>query len=89
MRSYPISFGLKVQRILPQLVAGAHGKPVLPCEVPAGWMQLMFKATSFVENNWPEAKLMESCLYIRGSNHLNVPDSWKGVFPTHVPSDIE
>lgn len=76
-----------MQRILPQLVAGAHGKPALPCETPPGWMQLMFQAMILDVNEWPEAKLLESCRYIRGSKHLNVPDSWKSVFPTNIPED--
>ena len=85
-RSYPIAFGLRVQRILPNLTRSNSGRPCLTGL--AQWdAPLAFQRLSFQENSWLEAKLMESALYLRGSLHLRVPYRWKRVFPTDVSGD--
>ena len=79
-------FGLKVQRILPKLIRGAVGKPELPKMPEEGWnVPLMFETLTFENDGWLEARIMESCQYIRGSVHLCLPEKWKQVLPTHVP----
>ena len=83
-RSYPIAFGLRVQRILPKLLKKKSTAPRLPTEPAEGWnAPAMFQRLDF-EDSWEEAKLMESCIYLRGSVHLKVPARWKKAFPTHV-----
>ena len=85
-RSYPVAFGLKVQRMLPKLLAKCSGPPALPFErhvlAPA-----MFQQMDFGPDTWSEAKLMECCVYMRGSKHLVVPERWKSAFPTHISED--
>ena len=34
---------------------------------------------------WPEAKVLEACIYLRGGIHLNASRRWKSVFPTEIP----
>ena len=83
-RSYPIAFGLRVQRILPKLLQKKSTAPRLATEPAEGWnAPAMFQRLNF-EDSWAEAELMESCIYLRGSVHLKVPARWKRAFPTHV-----
>ena len=83
-RSYPIAFGLRVQRILPKLLQKKSTAPRLATEPAEGWnAPAMFQRLNF-EDSWAEAELVESCIYLRGSVHLKVPARWKRAFPTHV-----
>ena len=88
-RSYPVAFGLKVQRILPKLLAKCSGPSPLPSE-PANSHEApaMFQQMDFGPDTWSEAKLMECCVYMRGSKHLAVPERWKSAFPTHISEDL-
>ena len=81
-QSYPISFGLRIQRFLPQLQKNGQGQPVLPPKPPGGWdVPARFAALEWEPDAWAEASLLEACKYMRGSTHLRVPDRWKRVFP--------
>lgn len=85
LRSYPVSFGLHVQRILPKLIQGAPAKPELPIEPESGWdVPQLFETMHFSLNGWEEALLLECCTYLRGSKSLKVPEKWKRVFPDRL-----
>lgn len=85
MRTYPIAFGLRVQRLLKTFVKHRSEPTKLPNEPPEGWnVPLMFQRMSFKSTNWSEARLRECCIYLRGSKGLNVPQRWKNVFPTDL-----
>ena len=82
-QSYPISFGLRILRFLPQLQKHGQGQPVLPAKPPGGWdAPAQFEAKEWNPQEWSEAYLVEACKYMRGSTNLRVPDRWKRVFPT-------
>ena len=82
-QSYPISFGLRILRFLPQLQKHGQGQPVLPAKPPGGWdAPAQFEAKEWNPQEWSEAYLVEACKYVRGSTNLRVPDRWKRVFPT-------
>ncbi len=84
LRSYPVAFGLHVQRILPKLIKGTSAKPQLPIEPDGGWdVPKLFQTMQFNLNDWEEAKLIECCTYLRGSKALKVPEKWKRVFPNY------
>ena len=55
--------------------ANSHEEPV------------MFQQMDFEPDIWSEAKLLECCMYMRGSKHLAVPERWKSAFPTHISED--
>ena len=88
VRSYPVAFGLKVQRILPKLIAGTATRPQLPSMPDKGWdAPLMFQTMQFNQHGWGEAKLLQCCYYLRGSTRLNIPQKWQRAFPTHFPGE--
>ena len=81
-QSYPISFGLRILRFLPQLQKHGQGQPVLPQDA-CGWdAPAQFEALEWNPEEWSEAYILEACIYMRGSTNLRVPDRWKRVFPT-------
>jgi hypothetical protein len=75
-RSYPIAFGLRVQRLLPRLCKGGSGRPILGPDLDAPRL-----FAQMAEEDWAEADVMASVKYIRGSKTLNVPERWKSIFP--------
>ena len=90
LRSYPVAFGLHVQRILPKLIQGTSAKPQLPIEPDGGWdVPKLFQTMQFNLNDWEEAKLIECCTYLRGSKALKVPEKWKRVFPKSTDLGVE
>ena len=87
-RSYPIAFGLKVQKILPKLVSSNNGCFKVPPAPPGGWnVPLLFQRMNFGRDNWSEARLLEACRYVRGCKNLEVPHRWKRVFPQELSGD--
>ena len=80
-QSYPVSFGLKVLKLLPKLKSSPVGEPVAPavCNGPALFAQKPWG------DLWSEAKVLESCIYMRGSMHLATSARWKDVFPLGMP----
>eukprot|EP00435_Cladocopium_sp_Y103_P014394 s303_g3.t1 len=61
-RSYPVAFGLKVQGLLPRLIASNSGQPKIPCPPPNtdGWdVPLLFQRMDFDKSSWTEARLLE------------------------------
>lgn len=80
-RSYPIAFGLRVQRLLPRVTRGNGGPPCLPSEPMGGWDAPAAFADLLFSNGWLEARLFEAAQYVRGSKHLNLPLRWRQVFP--------
>lgn len=78
-QSYPIAFGLKILRLLP------HFFPADVVEIDgAGEAPLVFHMQPWGDC-WCEAKVLEACVYMRGSIHLATSARWKSVFPTHHP----
>lgn len=41
-------------------------------------------ALTDVADTWPEAGLLDACMYLRGSKHLRVSSRWKTCFPTEI-----
>ena len=96
LRSYPIPFGLHIQRHWPTLASAGH-KIALPREIKeqdATDMRrdcmlmpvFVFEAFSRffklpMGDLWPEANLVACCAYVRGGVHLRAPDQWRSVFP--------
>ena len=78
-RSYPIAFGLKIQRCWPVFTRSAAAVRTLP----AGDALAAFAATAWGDS-WPEAELIDACLYLRGSIHLRVSRRWRVVFPENL-----
>ncbi|CAK8988995.1 unnamed protein product [Durusdinium trenchii] len=62
----PIAFGLRVVRCLPHFLrcVAAPPQPKVEMEVPQ-----LFALTD-VADTWPEAGLLDACMYLRGSKHL-------------------
>ena len=68
--------------MLPALRTKGEGKPldqVLPLHLPA---PAAFAGTAW--EDWPEARLREVIVYLRGSTRLQAPDSWREVFPRAI-----
>ena len=85
-RSYPVAFGLHVQRILGKLTSSNSGPPAVPTAPEGGWnAPLMFLGMPMTDT-WVEAHLVDCCIYVRGSKSLSAPSRWKDVFPTHLPT---
>ena len=78
-QSYPIAFGLRILRYLPQLWSSASSPPSPPWQDAAS----LFAATPFLDT-WKEAKLLDACIYLRGSQHLRPTQRWKNVFPEKI-----
>ena len=79
-RSYPIPFGLRVQRLVAQaagVAAGCVDPP--PGDAPQVFLETMWG------DLWEEAKVLDVCIFLRGSKHLDTSSRWKSVFPTGVP----
>lgn len=80
-QSYPLPFGLHVVGLVPQLSAQAHWPEKE--DVPIDALNLF--SVSEWKDLWPEAKVLEACIYLRGGIHLNASRRWKSVFPTEIP----
>ena len=79
VRSYPLPFGLRVMRLVSQTKNFQVGSPPeLTGDAPATFQALEWG------DPWPEARLLEACVYLRGSVHLVTSTRWKYVFPTHI-----
>lgn len=83
IRSYPVAFGLRVLRFLPELRSGSTGCPPLPA-TPEPDAPTLFMETSMGPDNWSEAKLFDAVLYVRGSIHLRCSDRWYAVLPKQL-----
>ena len=82
-RSYPVAFGLRILRYLPQLRASSMGwPPVLGNSEPDGLS--LFKQMPIDSDSWSEVLLGDAVAYIRGSIHLKLPQHWKSAFPTEI-----
>ena len=79
-RSYPIPFGLRVLRLMRQTVGQHAGCPDDTCEDATA----LFHKTAW-NDLWPEAKVLDACVYMRGCIHLEASDRWKAVFPSGLP----
>lgn len=79
-QSYPIAFGLRMLRLLPRLCLTAAGQPV----VAAADAPSVFFETPWGDC-WPEANVLQACIYMRGSFHLRASSRWKVVFPESYP----
>ena len=82
LRSYPIPFGLRIQRLVAQSAGVCAGCPEdLPLDAPC-----LFQATNWGDL-WSEAKLLDVAVYLRGCMHLSTSARWKTTFPIRV-SDL-
>ncbi|CAK9063094.1 unnamed protein product [Durusdinium trenchii] len=82
-RVYPVRFGWKTVELMPKLKSRGQGRPVLPETLPSG--PEIFNAMSWhTEKDWSDARLKPVLVYLKGNRSLNLPDSWKAVFPRHV-----
>ena len=82
LRSYPVPFGLRVQRCFPDFCRDAARPQVAePEDAPQ-----LFHSTE-LGDTWPEADLISACIYLRGSQHLRVSERWKAAFPTSMWAD--
>ncbi|CAK9065014.1 unnamed protein product, partial [Durusdinium trenchii] len=80
---YPVRFGWKTVELMPKLKSRGQGRPVLPETLPSG--PEIFNAMSWhTEKDWSDARLKPVLVYLKGNRSLNLPDSWKAVFPRHV-----
>ena len=75
-QSYPIAFGLRILRVLPQLWSSATSPPSPPWQDAASLF-----AASPVLDVWKEAKLLDACVYLRGNRYLRPTQRWKNAFP--------
>ena len=74
-RVYPRAFAEQIRRLFPKLVGNGEGKPrVQPADGALAFSRYPW-------SDWPEASLMETVRYLRGSRSLNPPQKWKNVFP--------
>ena len=80
-QSYPVAFGLHIQRCLPFLCSSGTGQPASESHQSGPDLFLSHEWGDL----WPEAKVLDACIYMRGSIHLKVSARWKAVFPTHIP----
>lgn len=83
IRSYPVAFGLRILRFLPELRSGSTGCPPLPA-TPEPDAPTLFMETSMGPDNWSEAKLFDAVRYVRGSIHLRCTDRWYAVLPKQL-----
>ena len=79
VRSYPLPFGLRVMRLVRQTANfQVWSPPELTGDAPATFQALEWG------DRWPEAFLLDACVYLRGSIHLVASARWKNVFPTNL-----
>lgn len=81
-QTYPLPFGLKVVQLMPRIMSSAVGFSVSgenSIDVLAEFASMPWG------DLWPEAKLLDACIYLRGSIHLATSARWKAVFPTTYP----
>lgn len=74
-QTYPISFGLRILRELPQLWSCPSAPPSPRFQDAA----LLFQAAEMTD--WSEAQLLSACIYLRGNKHLKPTKRWKNAFP--------
>ncbi len=81
LRVYPEGFADKIKEMLPFVINGGEGKPLINLdESPQQCFEFLPWET------WPEAKLLPPLRYMRGNKHLEVPQLWLDSFP--VPFEI-
>lgn len=78
-QSYPVAFGLRILRLLPHFFPADVVEMDCTSDAPS-----VFHVQPWGDC-WPEAKVFEACVYMRGSLHLATSARWKSVFPTHHP----
>lgn len=77
-----MAFGLRVQRLVAEAAGVSAGCP----DDRPGNAPDMFKTCRWGDL-WEESRVMDVCLYLRGSFHLDTSSRWKAVFPSGFPLD--
>ena len=96
IRSYPVGFGNKIRDLMPQLLSQGEGKPG-PAPASFTAVQYIEYCSSRADPgrddddgwnwdgwDWPEANLVETLIYLRGSKLLCLPPDVKTVFPRRL-----
>ena len=78
VRSYPISFGLRMQRLFWQTKGSSTWTPSPDRAAPDAPKVFFEKPWADL---WGEASVLEACIYLRGSIHLATTVRWKEAFP--------
>ena len=73
-----MKFGLHTVRYLPKLMTRGEGKPKVPADISG---PVVFANMQWFD--WPEARLQEVGMYLRGNKSLALGTAWRAVFPTH------
>ena len=78
-RQYPASFGKKLATLMDVLKSSNLGAPNVPNNIPTA--EEIFGAMEW-GSVWPEANLVQTVHYLRGSKHLRIPESFRQLLPT-------
>ena len=84
LRSYPIQFGMLLQKLLPDFMSSSRSIPAFTDEVRANLdSKAIFKSMSMADQ-WPDADICSLIRYLRGNRHLNIPEDWLEVIPKEL-----
>ena len=81
IREYPATLGRKIAELIEDFKRIHYGAPCLPADprqIPSP--ELIFLSMDW-ENHWYEAELVSVVRYLRGGQHLEIPEAFRPMLP--------
>ena len=74
---YPLRFGLRMLRLLPQLQKAKASMQPVPSDLDA---KTVFASSTFADL-WSDAQMEDCIRYVRGNRSLAIPEEWRAMLP--------
>ena len=81
LREYPAAFGYKLASLIADFKGNHFGVPQLPEVLPSP--EEIFASMEW-DSVWPEADIVSTVRYLRGSKSLHIPESFRPLLPSEL-----
>ena len=84
-RTYPIRFGWHTVGLMPVLTSKGEGQPpITEQDQLVDGPEIFASMDEDLDSEfWKDARFGSILIYLRGNQHLELPQRWRAVFPTH------